>query len=302
MMVSTLFPRWLTGVITFICLIAALCFWFLLMLPGVILRCVPVYRLQRLMSRYCVWIARNWVGTNAIILRLLHGLSWEIDIDGELDPSRSYLLIANHQSWADIPVLFDVFHRRTPFARFFLKRDLMYVPIIGVVCWAMDFPFMTRKAGADDLETTRRACEIYREVPVTVVNFLEGTRFTPAKRDNTRSPYARLLRPKAGGIAYTLNAMGDQFAGIVDVSLEYQPTSRPLAWSWLCGEQNRIRLHVLTRPVPQHLLKGDYAQDAAHRAAVQGWLAELWTEKDQRLAQGLARPANGGLRYEDGVS
>lgn len=302
MMISTLFPRWLTGVVTFICLIAALSFWFLVMLPFVLLRCIPLHRLQRAMSRVCVWIATNWVGTNAIILRVLHDLRWEIDVDGEVDMQNSYLLIANHQSWADIPVLFDVFHRRTPFARFFLKRDLMYVPIIGVVCWAMDFPFMTRKAGNSDLETTRRACEIYRTEPVTVVNFLEGTRFTPAKKASTKSPYQRLLRPKAGGIAYTLNAMGDQFAGIIDVSLEYQPTTRPLAWSWLCGEQSRIRLHVLARPVPLHLLKGDYAQDARHREAVQGWLTDLWTEKDQRLAQGLTRPANDGLRYEDGVS
>ncbi|HEX4870421.1 MAG TPA: acetyltransferase [Moraxellaceae bacterium] len=290
-MIAALFPAWFTGVVTLLSLIVIITFWFVLMLPGVLLRCVPVHRLQRLASRYCVWIATNWVASNVLALRLLHRVNWEIDLDGELDPKRSYLLVSNHQSWADILVLFDVFHRRTPFARFFLKRDLMYVPIVGVVCWAMDFPFMTRKAGVQDLATTRRACELYREVPVTVVNFLEGTRFTPAKQAATGSPYRRLLKPKSGGIAYTLNAMGDQFAGVIDVTVEYAPTQRALAWSWLCGEQADVKLHVLVRPVPQHLLDGDYQADPAHRAQVQAWLHELWSEKDARLAGPRRAPA-----------
>jgi 1-acyl-sn-glycerol-3-phosphate acyltransferase len=141
----------------------------------------------------------------------------------------------------------------------------------------MDMPFMTRKSGAADLETTRRACEVYREVPVTVVNFLEGTRFTPAKHAQMQSPYARLLRPKAGGIAYTLNAMGDQFAGILDVTLFYQPTQRALAWSWLCGEQADLRMHVRVRPVPVELAQG------AAREHLHGWLHDVWQEKDARL-------------------
>lgn len=288
-MIAALFPAWFTGAVTLLSLIAIISFWFVLILPGVLLRCVPIRRVQRLASRYCVRIAVNWVASNVVVLRLLHRVNWEVDLEGELDPARSYLLVANHQSWADILVLFDVFHRNAPFARFFLKRDLMYVPIIGVVCWAMDFPFMTRKAGAADLATTRRTCELYREVPVTVVNFLEGTRFTADKHASTGSPYQRLLKPKAGGIAYTLNAMGDQFAGVIDVTVEYVPTQRALAWSWLCGEQADVKLHVVVRPVPLHLIDGDYASDPAHRAAVQAWLHELWTEKDARLRGGLGR-------------
>ena len=288
-MIATVFPAWFTGVVTLLSLIVSITFWFLMMLPGVLLRCVPVPRLQRLASRYCVRVATNWVATNVLLLRLLHRVNWEVDLEGDLDPKRSYLLVANHQSWADILVLFDVFHQRTPFARFFLKRDLMYVPIVGVVCWAMDFPFMTRKAAAADLATTRRACELYREVPVTVVNFLEGTRFSADKQAATGSPYRRLLKPKAGGVAYTLNAMGDQFAGVIDVTVEYAPTQRALAWSWLCGEQADVKLHVAVRPVPEHLLDGDYAADPAHRAEVQAWLHQLWTEKDARLQGGLGR-------------
>lgn len=279
MRLSSILPAWLTGVITLLVLIVSLCFWFTVMLPGVLVRCVPIHRVQRLASRYCVWNATSWVGTNALLLRVLHRVQWQLDIEGELDLRRSYLLISNHQSWADILILFDAFHRRTPFARFFLKRDLLYMPIVGMVCWAMDMPFMTRKSASADLETTRRACAVYREVPVTVVNFLEGTRFTPHKRAETQSPYTRLLRPKAGGIAYTLNAMGDQFAGILDVTLVYQPTRRALAWSWLCGEQEQVKVHVKVRPVPLHLLQ----KANSGRSRLHGWLHDVWQEKDARL-------------------
>lgn len=297
-MFAALLPAGLTGILTLLATVAVLCFWFLVMLPGVLLRCVPIHRVQRLASRFCVWVATNWVGSNARLFRLLHRVDWQVDIDNSLgaplDPRRSYLLVANHQSWADILVLFDVFHRRTPFARFFMKRDLLYVPIVGQVCWAMDMPFMTRTAGGTDLETTRRTCELYREVPVTVVNFLEGTRCTPQKHASSRSPYNRLLKPKAGGIAYTLNAMGDQFAALIDVTLEYQPTTRALAWSWLRGEQSALRIHVKVRPVPAHLLDGDYLKDSEHRERVQGWLHELWSEKDARLVSTNALPEQAG--------
>lgn len=292
-MIASLLPLWLTAALTLLAFMAMITFWFLLMLPGVLLRCLPVYRVQRLASRYCVWIATNWVASNRAMLRILHPVRWKIDIEGELDLSRSYLLISNHQSWADILVLFDVFHGRTPFARFFLKRDLLYVPIVGLVCWAMDFPFMTRKSGHSDMETTRRACAVYREVPVTVVNFLEGTRFSPSKRDSTRSPYTRLLRPKAGGAAFTLAAMGDQFAGVIDVTIEYVPVKRPLALSWLGGEQADAQLHVQVRPVPVELTQG--GDSSAQREAVQVWLGQVWEEKDQRLQRGLARSASESL-------
>jgi 1-acyl-sn-glycerol-3-phosphate acyltransferase len=167
------------------------------MIPAMLLKLAPVFTLQRWCSRWCVWCARRWVGTNQLIFRALHGLPQadaygEFHLDGELKAGQSYLLISNHQSWADILVLFNSFHHRVPFLRFFLKQELIYIPIVGLVCWAMDFPFMTRKSGAADIETTRKACAVYRVDPVTVVNFLEGTRFTPVKRAARNSPFARL--------------------------------------------------------------------------------------------------------------
>jgi 1-acyl-sn-glycerol-3-phosphate acyltransferase len=164
----------------------------------------------------------------------------------------------------------------------------------------MDFPFMKRHSREaiaanpalrnEDLETTRRACEIYKTEPVTVVNFLEGTRFNEAKRIAKKSPYRHLLRPKSAGMAFALNALGDQFAGIIDVTLAYRPTTKYLWWSWLCGEQDTLCLHVDVRPIPTDLIHGNYDSDPEYRARFQSWVNDLWEQKDRRLGRLLDQP------------
>lgn len=301
-MLAILLPAPLFGALKFLAMLAALLFWAAVILPGVLLKLLPHPPLQRAAGRWCVGVAEQWVATNALLYRLLQPMHQQVELRGSLEPGRNYLLVCNHQSWADIPVLFDLFHGRTPFPRFFLKQELKVVPIIGQVCWAMDFPFMKRHSraavaanpalGREDLEATRRACEIFRTEPVTVVNFLEGTRFTEAKRVEKRSPYRHLLRPKSAGLAFTLNAMGEQFAGVLDVTLAYRPTDKPLLWSWLCGEQDGLSVQVDVLPVPQELLQGDYEADPEHRARVQAWVNSLWARKDARLERMLGeRPA-----------
>ena len=289
-MLSRLLPKPLIGVLTFVIMVPSLLLWSGAMIPALLLRLLPVFRLQRACSRYCVWCARRWVGTNQLIFRLLHDLPQprgygRMHLEGQLQPEKSYLLVANHQSWADILILFNSFHRQVPFLRFFLKRELIYIPIIGLVCWAMDFPFMTRKSGAADIAATRRACEVYKLDPVTVVNFLEGTRFSPAKHAAKKSPFVGLLRPKSAGLSYTLNAMGEQFEALLDVTVIYQPTQKNLLWSWLCGEQAGVQLHVQVEPLPQHLLAGRYAEDEQFRLRFQAWINGLWARKEQTLGR-----------------
>lgn len=301
-MFSVIFPPVIVGILTFLALLTSTIFSSLMILPGALVKLIPHPPLQRACSHYCIWVAINWVSNNRLILHFLHALQWQIDIRGSFDPKQNYLLIANHQSWADILLVFDLVHDRAPFPRFFLKQQLKYVPGIGMACWAMDFPFMKRHSreavaanpelAREDLETTRRACELYRREPVTVVNFLEGTRFTEAKRQAGGAPYRHLLRPKAGGLSFTLNAMGEQFAGILDVTIAYQPTNKPLWWSFCCGEQDTLQIHVDRLPLPQDLLVGDYEADPEFRGRVQHWVNTIWTRKDARLERMLTtRPA-----------
>lgn len=294
--------RWLPApliiALTFVLLSAALLTSFTLLVLGVLPRMLLPARGRAWIGRW--WFDRVatrgcWWGLNRLVYLLLHGPRRDIVIDGELDPGRSWLLICNHQGWSDIPLLVDVFARRIPFTRFFLKKELIWVPVIGLACVVLDMPFMKRHSKEavaanpalrrQDLEATRQACEKYRLLPVTVVNFLEGTRFTEVKRVARSSPYTNLLRPKAAGLSFALSAMGEQFAGIVDVTLCYVPSPRGVLWSFLAGEQSRMKVRVRVLPVPQDLVHGDYQDDEAFRQHFQDWVNELWARKDAELSR-----------------
>lgn len=302
-MLARFLPSSLIGVLTFLGMLLSVMLWGGLIVPLAVLKLlIPIHRSQRACSRAAVQLAVCWVATNRMVYALLHSARGQFTLDGTLDPRKNYLLICNHQEWTDIVILFDAFHHRTPLLRFFLKYELLYVPLIGSGCWAMDFPFMKRHTREqiaanpalrdEDLQTTRRACEIYRSEPVTVVNFVEGTRFSEHKRASKGSPYRHLLRPKSAGLSFTLNAMGEQFAGLIDCTLVYEPTQgRGLLWSWLRGDQRRLRLHAQVRPLPADLLHGDYESGAVFRERFQQWVNTLWAEKEARIEALKASPA-----------
>lgn len=289
-MIGRYLPAPLVGALTLILLILMV---ILAVIPfflpiGLLKALIPIPAWRRWMTAILVWIgAVPWAGSNRVIFTLLHGRRGNVEIDGRLDPRHSWLLISNHQSWGDILLLFDVLYLKVPFPRFFLKRELIWVPLIGFSCWALDMPFMKRKSSGSargrDLETTRRFCDKYRSQPVTVINFLEGTRFTPAKRDARGGDFHNLLRPKSAGLAFTLNAMGEQFAGLIDVTIAYRPSKRKKAWSFLCGEQNRALVRIKVCPLPVDQVTGDYTNDAAYRRRFQAWVNTLWAQKDAQL-------------------
>jgi 1-acyl-sn-glycerol-3-phosphate acyltransferase len=293
-------PAPVVGVLTFVSMFVVLMFWVLpLFLPVAILKLLlPFPAAQRTLGAMLAWIAgTGWVGTNHYLFILLHGRRRAVTLDPQLQPNASWLVIANHQSWADILILFDVLWQRAPLPRFFLKRELIWVPLIGLICWSLDMPFMTRASkqaiaanpalARRDLETTRHFCEKYRGRSITVVNFIEGTRCTEAKQLARQSPYRNLLAPKSGGLAFTLGAMGEQFAGVVDATLVYQPAGRGRSklWSWLCGEQRDAVVKVAVIPLPASILAGDYAGDAASRAQFHQWVSSQWAAKDAFIDQ-----------------
>jgi 1-acyl-sn-glycerol-3-phosphate acyltransferase len=301
-MISLLLPPPLVGTLAFLLLITSPLIGVACLMPfALVKRLIPIPAVGRVCRNLAVASAQLWILLNRLVYRLFYPTAWELDLPAGLDPGKSYLMICNHQSWIDILLLAEVFHRRAPFPSFFLKRELLWVPFIGLGCWAMEMPFMKRhskealKANPalkrEDLETTRRFCERYRDFPVTVVNFVEGTRFNERKRAAFNSPYRHLLRPKSAGLRIALDAMGEQFAGIIDVTIAYRPSKYPVVWSFLRGEQNELALHAELVTVPRDLMTGDYEDDAGFRAHFQTWLNELWARKDAKLDALLARPA-----------
>src|SRR5690606_9629045 len=201
-----------------------------------------------------------------------------------------YLLISNHQTWLDIVLLHRLFTDKISFLTFFLKKELLWVPFLGLACWSYDFPFMKRHSREflekypekreEDLNTTKKFCKKFKGRPISVINFIEGTRFTPEKRKNRKSHFLHLLNPKAGGIAYVLAAL-ENIDFILDITIAY-PVEHPSLRAFVCNEMPKIIIHVDKIPVPE-VAKGDYFHNEKDRAAFQNWLNELWTAKDTKL-------------------
>jgi len=258
---------------------------------------VPVYAARTLLSRALILIAESWIGVNGFAFRLFTKIDWQVEGVENLRYQGHYLVLSNHQSWVDIPVLQKIFNKRLPFLKFFLKKELIWVPLLGLAWWALDFPFMQRHSKellerhpelkGTDLNTTRRACERFRHVTVSVMNFVEGTRFTEARCAQQKSPYAHLLKPKAGGVAFVLNAMGDILQKVIDVTIVY-PGGRPKFLDILSGRLRVVRVFVRELDIPQDLRGGDYENDPAYRTRVQDWITTLWAEKDAMITRILA--------------
>lgn len=253
---------------------------------------VPLAGVRRFLSRVLVGIAESWIGVNNSLFKLFTRIHWHVEGLEGLRRDGNYLVLSNHQSWVDIPVLQNVFNRRIPFMRFFLKQELIWVPLLGPAWWALDFPFMKRysrqtllrhpELQGKDREATRRACEKFRHMPVSVMNFAEGTRFTQAKHDGQSSPYRYLLRPKAGGVAFVLDAMGEALHAVVDVTIVY-PEGPCTLMDLIAGRVHDIRVHVRERPIDAGLI-GSYDDDAAFRGRVKAWMSTLWSDKDAQAA------------------
>lgn len=225
------------------------------------------------------------------LIKVFNRIEIRIEIDEALSKDKWYLITANHISYLDIILLIDFCAPRIPPPKFFLKKELIWLPFVGLAAWALDMPFMQRYSQdfvknnphlrGKDIETTKRYCERYREKPTTVINFVEGTRFTINKHRIKKSPFSHLMRPKAGGIAFTLSAMGELFSNILDITIAY-PNSRHPMMDMLCGRMTTIIIDVTTLPVTNELI-GDYFNNSDFQSRFQTWLNALWERKNARM-------------------
>ena len=265
---NTLIAR-LKGCVASLILAANILVIFTAMMPFALAKLLlPAAFIRRALDRVLNALAQTWIAVNGWWMALMQRIDWQVSgLDG-LRQRAWYLVSSNHQTWVDILVLQKVFAGRIPFLKFFLKRELMYVPFMGLAWWALDFPFMRRSGGgrdfAKDLSATRKSCERFRMIPTSVINFLEGTRRTEAKHAAQQSPYQHLLKPKVGGLAMALAVMGDRFNSYLDVTIVY-PAGVPTFWDLLCGRVHSIVVDVREVSIPSSLATGNYANDSASK-------------------------------------
>lgn len=238
-----------------------------------------------------------WISTNRLIRKHVSGVNIEAHLPEDLNLETFYLVTSNHQTWADILVLFDTFDQKIPMLKFFTKKQLLWVPMVGFACWAYDFPFLYRHTKAQlkkhpewknrDFEATKKACEKFKKTPGSLMLFAEGTRFTPAKHQKQASPFQHLLKPKAGGMAFALRCMEGRIKSLVDVTIVYP--DKPSFWDYCCGKMKKISVYAKVIPLPESILFGDYENDPEYRVHFQQFLNTLWTEKDKSLSEIYAK-------------
>lgn len=252
-----------------------------------------------------IQITNSWLSVNNwLIDHVLPNTQWDISIDKNLQLSMQgrYLMTCNHQSWVDTTVNQYFGLTRMPLTRFFTKWELIFIPFVGQAFKILGFPMMKRHSKAQiekkpalkdrDMQEARKACQQLLSQPFTLLNYLEGTRFTKEKHDQQQSPYQHLLKPKAGGLALALNILGDQIDALVDMTVVYPDGVPGYSEFWL-GEVPRIAVNLRKINIPDWVLGGNYEDDAEYRERFQQWVHELWLEKDQlieSMQQKLAAP------------
>lgn len=285
----------LRGSIAALLLVLNCLFWFsFLFLFTLIKLLIPVQSVRSNISRLLNQIAHCWSSCNAGWMHLTQKMDWEVQTPQNLSKKGWYFVVCNHQSWVDILVLQYAFNRRIPLLKFFLKQELIKVPIMGIAWWALDFPFMKRyskeylekhpEKKGEDFKATQASCEKFKQIPTSIMNFLEGTRFSDNKHQQQNSPFTHLLKPKAGGMAFAMNVMGDQFQSIIDVTI-YYPNKTPSFWEFLKGEMPRVIVSAKEINIPSNLRSGNYQENAEYREAFQAWIYEIWQDKNTSLTE-----------------
>ena len=286
-------PAPLVGAIASTLILLNILLWVpLLLITATVKLLLPFKRVRLAIDPVLLKIAEAWIAGNSGWMRLTQPLQWQVSGIKDLNPRQWYLVVCNHQSWVDILVLQHVLNRRIPLLKFFLKKQLIWVPIMGLAWWALEFPFMRRHTEAylqkhpeergKDAATTRAACEKYALVPTSVMNFVEGTRFTRTKQQRQQSPYRHLLKPKAGGLTLALEAMGEKFGAVLDTTIAY-PEGAPNFWQFLQGRVPRVIVQARTLAVPRISDQAGSDPPQALRELCQGWVNRLWADKDAML-------------------
>ncbi|WP_445115084.1 acyltransferase [Acinetobacter sp. WZC-1] len=274
--------------------------------PVLVLGLTKIFGASRKIDEANINITNNWLKVNNwLIDHVLPQLKWDISVDENLDLSMQgrYLMTCNHQSWVDTTVNQYFGLKRMPLTRFFTKWELIFIPFVGPAFKILGFPMMKRHSKAQiarnpalkyrDLEEARKACEQLLSQPFTLLNYLEGTRFSPEKHAQQNSPYDNLLKPKAGGLALALNILGDQIDALVDMTIVY-PDGAPGYGNFWLGDVSSIAVNLRKIEIPEWVAGGNYEEDAEYRERFQQWVDQLWRDKDQlinRMKQNHAQSA-----------
>ena len=174
---------------------------------------------------------------------------WRIHVSGteHIDPRRAHVIVSNHQSMADIPLLSHL----PVDTKWMAKAELFRLPVLGwMLRMAGDVPVnrSDRRKGAMAL----KRCAHYLQEGVSVVCFPEGTR----SRDGQVLPF----------MEGPFNLAIREGVAVLPIVVEGSGDALPRG-GWLFGNGSDIWLRVLA-PVPATGWDGAGLRDAVRQRIV----------------------------------
>ena len=228
-----------------------------------------------------------------LIMLLMHGNNISVINNQEFDKNEWYMAMSNHQSWADIFILLVAANYKLPLLKFFMKRELWWIPFVFLANKTLNMPFVNRHSKKEieqnpslrnqDYKNTLKSCKRFLRTPSTIFSYAEGTRFTDEKHNQQGSPYNNLLIPKIGGMATALSAMPN-IDTLVDYTVVYKSKKRD-AWSFAKGDMKHVKVLVTKYKIPDNLKNRNYANDKDYRDEFKNWIESIWAEKDKKIEE-----------------
>ena len=282
----------LVGLITFLLILVELIIGFgtlaIINIPRAV---IPLKSFKLFLAKISNKIGDLTVYGLKLIMLLMHGNNIQVINNEKYDMNKWYMAMSNHQSWADIFVLLTVANKKIPLLKFFMKKELWWIPFVFLANKTLNMPFVNRHSKkaieknpslrTKDYENTLKSCKRFLRAPSTIFSYAEGTRFTSEKHKAQNSKYKNLLQPKIGGMATALSAM-PEVDTLINFSVVYKSQKRS-AWSFLNGEMKDVKVFIKSYKIPENLKNRNYGSDHLYREEFKEWIEEIWDEKDRKI-------------------
>jgi len=282
----------LVGLITFLLILIELIIGFgtlaIINIPRAV---IPLKSFKLFLAKISNKIGDLTVYGLKLIMLLMHGNNIQVINNEKYDMNKWYMAMSNHQSWADIFVLLTVANKKIPLLKFFMKKELWWIPFVFLANKTLNMPFVNRHSKkaieknpslrTKDYENTLKSCKRFLRAPSTIFSYAEGTRFTSEKHKAQNSKYKNLLQPKIGGMATALSAM-PEIDTLINFSVVYKSKKRS-AWFFLNGEMKDVKVFIKSYKIPENLKNRNYGSDHLYREEFKEWIEEIWDEKDRKI-------------------
>ncbi len=200
----------------------------------------PFDKKRKIIHSQCFWWSRAVVGSNPY---------WHLKVSGleNIDKNRTYVIVANHQSLADIAVIYG---SRMQF-KWVAKDSLFQIPFIGW-CLSLTKHIRLSRGRIGSIKTAYRQATAWLRKDMSVLFFPEGT----------RSETGKIGKFQSGAFKLAIQEKRPILPIVIDGTIEAIPKG-----SWIFKTEVFAKLTVLAPIETENLQTSDFnsLKDTAHK-------------------------------------